>query len=373
MRRPGLTFAQVFQNVRKRVLERQRASPPSVSGRTPIKVSQLTRDHYFAPPSGAPIRNPGTAGAPWTGRGRSGSRSRGTSSAGGPARRSSLAHGGSRYAALAKLRLGELQPWVAGQFFSDALKSGGRGPEMVVVPAGAFRKGCLTSDHCRGDELPAHEVRIGRPFALGRYEVTFAEWDACVSAGGCRGYRPGDYGWGRDDRPVVEVSWEDARSYVQWLSRETGARYRLPSEAEWEYAARAGTMTKYHFGNDESELCRYGNHADSSTDYDLRNQSCSDGFGKETAPAGSFGANAFGLHDMHGNVWEWAEECWNGSYAGALADGSAWLSGDCGERVLRGGAWVNTPSTLRAALRVRNATAFRAYSFGFRVARMLTP
>ena len=138
----------------------------------------------------------------------------------------------------------------AGNVFRDALRSGGEGPEMVVIPAGRFRMGCLSNDDaCRDDEKPVREVVIAS-FALSKHEVTFAQWDACVSGGGCGGHRPEDVGWGRADRPVVNVSWEDAQSYVSWLSRQTGEEYRLPTEAEWEYAARAGTTTKYSWGNE---------------------------------------------------------------------------------------------------------------------------
>ena len=259
--------------------------------------------------------------------------------------------------------------WTRGERFRDCPDC----PEMVVIPAGRFRMGCVSGLACVNHEKPVREVRIVAPFALSVHEVTFSKWDACVSAGGCGGHRPGEEGWGREDRPVINISWDDARSYVTWLSRRAGETYRLPSESEWEYAARAGSETKYHFGNAESELCRYGNHADTSTDFGWRNTSCSDGVGKMTAPVGSFRANAFGLHDMHGNVWEWVEDCWNESYAGAPSDGGAWLSGDCAKRVLRGGSWDNYPRTLRAADRNRSTTGLRVSLVGFRVARTLTP
>ena len=202
-------------------------------------------------------------------------------------------------------------------------------PEMVVVPAGSFTMGSPSSEKGRYDgEGPQHRVTIPEPFAVGKYEVTFAEWDACVAAGGCYGHRLYDPGWGRGQRPVIVVSWEDAKAYVGWLSRKTGERYRLLSEAEWEYAARAGTRTRYHWGHSIG-----------------RNQANCDGCGsrwddEKTAPVGSFPANGFGLHDVHGNVWEWVEDCWHGSYAGAPTDGRAWATGgDCERRVLRGGSW----------------------------------
>ena len=376
MRRPGLTFAQVFQNVRKRVLERQRHRPAD-ERQTPTEVSQLTRDHYFVPPSGAPVRIPQPpqpvdwAREEWE-------QIKGTSNA--EALEAYIGrHRDSRYAGLAKLRLGEVRGSALGdgQVFSDILKSGGQGPEMIVIPAGRFRMGCLNDDgDCFGSEKPVHDVTIPAPFALSVYEVTFDEWDACVADGGCGGYRPSDGGWGRGGRPVIHVNWKDARSYASWLSRQTGETYRLPSEAEWEYAARAGTATKYHFGSDSSRLCRWGNGVDltGKEEYsDWRTPAnCRDGHIR-TAPTGSFEANGFGLHDMHGNVGEWVEDCWNGSYARAPSDGVAWVSGDCAQRVLRGGSWDYDPRYLRAAYRNRDSTGDRFDVSGFRVARTLTP
>ena len=237
----------------------------------------------------------------------------------------------------------------------------GEFPAMVVIPAGRFRMGCLSDDgDCRGSEKPVREVVIAS-FALSKHEVTYAQWDACVSGGGCGDYRLYDEDWGRADRPVMNVSWEAAQSFVSWLSRETGGAYRLPTEAEWEYAARAGTTTKYSWGNEIGE-----------------NRANCDACGSrwddsETAPVGSFPANAWGLHDMHGNVWEWVQDCWNGSYAGAPVDGSAWLSGDCSERVMRGGSWEYNPRNLRAAFRIKYTARFPLNDLGFRVARTLTP
>ena len=234
-------------------------------------------------------------------------------------------------------------------------------PEMVVIPAGSFRMGCVSGQDCGDRELPVHEVTIPEAFAVSVYEVTFAQWDACVLGGGCGGYRPDDVGWGRGTRPVINVSWEDAQAYVSWLSRQTGEVYRLLSESEWEYVARAGTSTAYSWGNAIGS-----------------NRANCDGCGSQwddsqTAPVGSFSANAYGVHDMHGNVWEWVEDCWNGSYAGAPSDGSAWRSGDCSVRVLRGGSWYVNPRNLRSANRGRNTTGNRDFSNGFRVARTLTP
>ncbi len=236
-------------------------------------------------------------------------------------------------------------------------------PRMVVVPAGTFTMGSPASEEGFDDEGPRHSVTISAPFAVGVYEVTFAEWDACVSAGSCGGYAPADEGWGRGSRPVMNVSWDDAQAYVSWLSQQTGARYRLLSEAEWEYVARAGSVTARYWGESRSGQCRYANGGD---DY----VSCTDGH-EYTAPVGSFAPNVFGLYDVLGNVYEWTQDCWNGSYAGAPTDGSAWQSGNCGRRVLRGGSWLGNPWFLRSASRSRNPTGGRSNRFGFRVARTL--
>ena len=185
--------------------------------------------------------------------------------------------------------------------------------------------GCVSGLDCYNDEFPVHTVTITQPFALSKYEITFGQWDACVAAGGCGGFRPDDAGEGRGSRPVSNVSWEDAQAYVSWLSRVTGEPYRLPSESEWEYAARAGSETRFSWGNEISS-----NRANCGKDFD--DDGCDDSY-LLAAPVGSFGANAFGLHDMHGNVKEWVEDCWNRSYEGAPSDGHAWLSGDCDQRV----------------------------------------
>ena len=224
-------------------------------------------------------------------------------------------------------------------------------PEMVVVPAGRFRMGDLSGGGY-DDEKPVHAVSIGYKFAVGKYEVTFAQWDACVADGGCGGHRPDNAGWGRGRRPVIDVSWDDAKAYVRWLSGKSGQAYRLLSEAEWEYAARAGTTTAYNTGSSISkDRARYRS--------------------GRTARVGSYAPNAFGLHDVHGNVWEGVEDCWNSRYSGAPVDGSAWLRGDCGLPVVRGGSWGDYPGSIRSAYRGRNATDYRSGSFGFRVARTL--
>ena len=268
----------------------------------------------------------------------------------------------------------------------DTLAPGSRfqecaAPEMVVVPSGSFLMGSPESERQRDDdEGPVHRVTFARPFVVGVYEVTFDEWEACVSGGGCGGYRPGDWGWGRGRRPVMNVSWEDAQAYVAWLSRETGAEYRLLSESEWEYVARAGTRTPFHTGATiTSGQANYdGRHRylprpgcdpeeENGCYYD------EDGLYRErTLPVGSFAPNAFGLHDVHGNLIEWVEDCWNQSYWGAPSDGSAWKSGDCSERMVRGGSWRNGPWDQRSAERFSYPPGDWLDSLhGFRVARTL--
>lgn len=234
-------------------------------------------------------------------------------------------------------------------------------PKMVVVPPGSFRMGDL---HGVGyfSEKSIRTVRIDYVFAVGKFEVTFDEWTACVSGGGCNGYRPDDLGWGRSDRPVVHVSWQDAKTYVRWLSRKTGKTYRLLSEAEWEYAARATSRTMFPWGDLVSSGYANCDGCGSVWDDNL------------TAPVGSFAPNAFGLHDMHGNVYEWVEDCWHSDYEGAPSDGSAWTSGGvCQVRILRGGSYDDTPALVRSANRDGNISSDRYNLFsGIRVARTLS-
>ena len=228
-------------------------------------------------------------------------------------------------------------------------------PEMVVVPSGDFMMG---SDD---GWSPVHRVTIERSFAVGVYEVTFAEWDACLSDGGCGGYSPDDHGWGRETRPVIYASWEDAQRYVEWLSSETGEEYRLLSEAEWEYVARAGTETVYSWGDDVGVDLARCTRCTRRWDSHLL-----------TAAVGSYAPNGFGLYDVHGNVLEWVEDCRHDSYVGAPTDGSAWTgSGDCGYRVVRGGGWADPPRVLTAAYRRSFRENDREFHYGFRVARTL--
>ena len=191
-------------------------------------------------------------------------------------------------------------------------------PELVVVPSGSFTMGSPDSEWGRfNNEGPQRRVTITEPFAVGVYEVTFGEWDACVSAGGCNGYQPHGEGWGRGGRPVINVSWGDARAYVTWLSQRTGNHYRLLSESEWEYVARAGTMEPFHTGATISaDQANY----DSSYTYGSGQKGRYRG---RTVQVGTFSPNAFGLHEVHGNVWEWTQDCWSEDYTGAPADSRA--------------------------------------------------
>jgi formylglycine-generating enzyme required for sulfatase activity len=242
-------------------------------------------------------------------------------------------------------------------------------PEMVVVPAGEFMMGSPDSEAGRlSDEGPQHRVRIAQPFAVGRFEVTFDEWDACVAGGGCGGYRPDDNGWGRGRQPVINVSWDDAKVYVQWLSSRTGKSYRLPSEAEWEYVARAGTTAPFWTGatisTDQANYDgRYTYDGGKNGEYRQR-----------SIPVGSLPANQWGLHEVLGNVSEWVEDCYHNSYADAPGDGSPWSAGSCASgRVVRGGSWGNTPWLARSAFRNWLEPDFRVNYLGFRVSRALAP
>ena len=241
-------------------------------------------------------------------------------------------------------------------------------PQLVVVPLGSFMMGSPDSEWGRfNNEGPQRRVTIAEPFAVSVYEVTFGEWDACVNEGGCNGYQPHGEGWGRGGRPVINVSWDDARAYVKWLSQRTGKRYRLLSESEWEYVARAGTMEPFHTGATISaDQANY----DSSYTYVSGQKGRYRG---RTVQVGTFSPNAFGLHEVHGNVWEWTQDCWNEDYTGAPADNRAWETGECEQRVLRGGSWGDVPWLLRSADRGKNEPGIRDPKIGFRIARTLTP
>lgn len=251
-----------------------------------------------------------------------------------------------------------MQPFnvTPGRRFRDALKSGGEGPQLVVVGAGAFRMGAAGGAASEG---PARQVQVTEPFAMGAYEVTNGEFSRYEA-------------WrGAADEPVTNIALRDVAGYLAFLSRETGYRYRLPSEAEWEYAARAGSQTRFAFGDDISALCRHANVRDATMKQRFRQYdavACADGFVR-LAPVGSFLANAFGLHDMLGNAEEWVQDCWHSSYAGAPAIARAWVSRCEAARVVRGGAFDSPPSDLRIAYRSTGSDP--ADSLGFRVVREL--
>ena len=262
---------------------------------------------------------------------------------------------------------------VAPQEVGDVFQDCDVCPEMVVVPPGSFVMGSPDSEDGRWtDEGPQHQVNIEYTFAVGIYEVTFDEWDACVRGGGCGGYEPDDAGWGRGRRPVIHVHWEDAWRFADWLSEQTGEEYRLLTEAEWEYAARAGTRTARYWGETDRAQCQYANGYDASAQFELGDDrepaGCRDRQ-VNTAPVGSFRPNAFGLYDVLGNVYEWVDDCRNDGYEGAPSDGSPWYSGECSRRMLRGGSWRSVPSYLRSALRIWNSSSFRSSGIGLRVAR----
>ena len=274
-------------------------------------------------------------------------------------------------------------------------------PEMVFIPAGQFVMGVSPGEEERENLLkdyrdrsqPQYRVEVRR-FAAGKFSVTRGQYEVFVSAtgrksDGCYVWSGSKWafdsakdwrntGYAQDERhPVACVSWDDAIAYVQWLSQKTGKSYRLLSEAEWEYAARAGTTTYRYWGDDGNLSCSYANGSDQTAKAQVPGASnwvvatCNDGYAY-TSPVGSFQSNSFGLYDMLGNVWQWTQDCWNGNYSGLRPiDGSAWMSGECSQRVLRGGSWYNYPQNLRTAFRDRNTTAVRDYNYGFRVARDL--
>ena len=238
-------------------------------------------------------------------------------------------------------------------------------PVMVVLPRQSFLMGSPKDEPGRSkNEGPQRTVRIAYPLAVGKFEVSFAEFDSCTDDGGCRGHRPDDEGRARGDLPVIDVDWHDAQAYAQWLSQKTGAKYRLLTEAEWEYAARAGARTPYAWGPTANHK-----HANYGQD------ECCGGFASGpdqwelTSPVGSFPPNAFGLHDLLGNLWEWVEDCWDEDPAAGPTDGRARVTGDCGRRIMRGGSWASMPVRIRAAFRDAFGPDDRGTIIGFRVAR----
>jgi len=239
--------------------------------------------------------------------------------------------------------------------FCDRLKDNTFGPEMVWIFAGQFRMGDIQNNGYK-DEKPVHKVSI-KSFAIGRYEITFAEYDKFAKVTGRK--KPSDNGWGRGNHPVINIYWRDATAYAKWLSQQTGKNYRLPTEAQWEYAARAGTKTEYWWGNSVG-----------------KNQANCDGCGsqwndKSTVPVGSFAANAFGLYDTVGNVGEWVADSWHPNYKGAPSSDQVWKwGGNNNLRVIRGGAWFNDPGTVRTAFRYGYSSGSRLNYVGFRISRL---
>jgi formylglycine-generating enzyme required for sulfatase activity len=227
-------------------------------------------------------------------------------------------------------------------------------PEMVVVPAGSFTMGSPASEPERSVNEDQVRVSIPAPFAVGKFAVTFDEWDGCVADSGCNGYRPNDFRGGRGKRPVIGVNWDDAKAYAAWVSRKTGKTYRLLSEAEREYVTRAGTTTPFWWGSSITPK---------QANYD----------GRVTVPVDIFEPNPWGLYNVHGNVWEWIEDCWNDSNNGNPGDGSARKTSNCSQRMVRGGSWVDNPRYLRSATRSWGFADIRYDSRGFRLARTLNP
>ncbi|QUN27379.1 formylglycine-generating enzyme family protein [Cupriavidus sp. KK10] len=227
-------------------------------------------------------------------------------------------------------------------------------PVLVSLPAGSFTMGSSASDPA---EKPPHHVTIGQPFAIGRYEVTVEQWNACADAGGCQ--RVPTIADSPKTAPARDVSWDDAQQYVAWLSKTTGKTYRLPTEAEWEYAARGGTASAYWWG----DQMRKGN---------ANCKDCGDPWSQDApAAVGTFAANPYGLHDVNGSVWEWVADCWHSTYKGAPADGRVWNENACGARVIRGGSWREGASYMVSSTRFKYSPSVRQSQNGFRVARDL--
>jgi formylglycine-generating enzyme required for sulfatase activity len=237
-------------------------------------------------------------------------------------------------------------------------------PEMVAIPTGSFRMGSPPGERgANDDERPQIEVGITAPFALGKFEVTAAEWIACAAAGACR-YRPEVPGWGRGRQPAIRVSWHDAGQYAAWLARKTGKPYRLPSEAEWEYAARAGTTTPFPTG---------GTISTDQANYDgtiVHGDWPRGVFRGRPLEVGSFAPNPFGLHDMHGNVLEWVADCHESNYAAGRTQ-APWRAGTCDLRILRGGSWSGPQWLLRSAYRFAVPPGTETTRIGLRIARDL--
>lgn len=222
---------------------------------------------------------------------------------------------------------------------------------MKVVGPGSFVMG---DDNGYKYERPAHRVTIEYPFALGVYEITFEEWHACAQDQACK-ETPDDHGWGKGRNPIINVTYDDIADYLKWLSEKSGRTYRLPSEAEWEYVARAGTTTQYWWGDQVGK----------------NNANCrkcgSKWSGIGSAPVGSFLPNPWGFYDMNGNAWEWVADCWSPHYALAPTDGRARTDGNCKEPVTRGGSWYYFSKLSRSAYRYKNPINVFSYNISFRV------
>ena len=244
------------------------------------------------------------------------------------------------------------QRLVAGDIFRDCPDC----PEMIVAPAGLFTMG---SNGKRKAERPAHSVKVLAPFAVGRYEITFDQWNACLKDGVCN-HKPDDHNWGESNRPVINVTWYQVQTYLLWLSRKTGHFYRLPSEAEWEYVNRSGTTTDFWWGNKPG----------------INNANCKDckspWSAKSSAPVGSFRPNPFGLFDTVGNVFEWVSDCWNPNHEGAQNSTAPRTTGNCDFRVIRGGSFYYFNTVSRASYRAKNPPEVKSYWLGFRVIRELS-
>jgi formylglycine-generating enzyme required for sulfatase activity len=271
------------------------------------------------------------------------------------ARQAAAQETAARLAAATHSAAWEIRTSMAHSRFGTAFRDCAYCPELVWLPQGEFAMG----EPFSSASGPRHVVRINYMLAVGRFEVTFAEWDACVAAGGC-GRRPDDSGWGRGRQPVINVSWEDAQEYTAWLTRRTGKHYRLLTEAEWEYAARAGSDVRYWWGNQAGR--GQANCYDCGSRWD----------GRQAAPVGRFFPNPFGLYDMHGNVSEWVEDCYHDRYRDAPSDGTAWTL-DCAPisdaRMIRGGAWRGPSSMARSAARSSARFDYYDNQTGFRIAR----
>lgn len=238
---------------------------------------------------------------------------------------------------------------------------------MVTIQPATFVMGSPSDEHKRdANEGPQQQITLSHTFEIGKYEVTFNDWRKCVADGGCRGYMPKDGGWGKGNRPVINISWNDSQAYIKWLNAKTGLQYRLPTEAEWEYVARGGQDAPFSTG-----------YSISATQANFNGENPYGGAAKgpyrrKTLPVGSFNPNTFGVYDIHGNVYEWVQDCWSPDHSDAPVNGEARLNGNCKFRVMRGGSWVTHGYQIRASKRLRYTTDYRYDDYGFRLARTLS-